>query len=160
MNVTPLARPIVVRTLTDESRGLYAEHLRRLSAADRQLRFGLPMLDRAIDTYVDGIDLGRDAILAVTFDDAVPLGAAHLARGQGFAELAVSVLEGYRGRGIGSAMFAKGLEICGEWHVYELFTHCFVRNRPMMQLARKHGMRIVIEGAEADAYRAVEPVAA
>ena len=146
---------VPVRELAPESRGLFAAHLHLLGKDDRRLRFGLSVSAEQIDRYVNRIDLARDALLVVMLADPVPIAAAHLAHGDGFAELAVSVLEGFRGRGLGSALFAEALAVCRRWNVYELFTHCFAGNEAMMQLARKNGMRVVIEGGEADAYRPV-----
>jgi hypothetical protein len=38
-----------------------------------------------------------------------------------------------------------------------VFVHCITENAAMMHLALKHGMRIVNEGAETDAYLVLEP---
>jgi GNAT superfamily N-acetyltransferase len=87
------------------------------------------------------------------YDDELTLiGAAHVARGHGYAEVGVSVLAGHRGRGIGNALLARSRLHARNWGLAELFTHCASDNRAMMQLAKKHGMRTVVESGEADAF--------
>lgn len=141
----------LTRTLRRHERGEYSRHLLSLAAEDRRLRFGLARNDDSIREYVNGIDLERDAILAVFDDELVLIGAAHLAYGPGHVEVGVSVLHGHRGRGVGSALLARSRLHARTRGVAELFTHCAADNTAMMQLARKHGMRAVIDHGDADA---------
>jgi len=146
---------ILTRSLRRHERGEYARHLIALDAEDRRLRFGLPRDDESLQAYVNGIDLERDAVMCVFDDELLLVGAAHLARGTGYAEIGVSVLKGHRGRGIGSALFERSRLHARNWGVSELFTHCAADNAAMVRLARRHGMRAVVERGEADAYAAV-----
>src|SRR6266850_1045447 len=92
------------------------------------------------------------------FDEALELaGVAHLARGDGDAELGVSVLSGYRRRGIGGALLARAVLRARNWGVRALFMHCLRENGTVMHLARRQGMRIVTERGEADAWLALPP---
>lgn len=146
---------ILTRTLRRHERGEFTKHLQSLGAEDRRLRFGLPRGDESIAEYVNGIDYSRDTVIAVFDGDLTLAGAAHIARGRGYAEVGLSVLEGHRGRGIGTALLARSRLHARNWGVSELFTHCAADNAAMMRLARRHGMRTVIERGEADAYVAV-----
>lgn len=143
------------RLLRRHERGEYARHLLALDVEDRRLRFSSPRSDDAILDYVSKIDLDRDAILVVHDADLDVVGAAHLARGPGYAEVGVSVLPGHRGRGVGGALLERARLHARNWGVAELFTHCAADNRGMMQLAKKHGLRAVVERGEADAYAEV-----
>lgn len=148
----------LTRSLHRHERGEFARHLLSLDAEDRRLRFGLARNDDAIREYVNGIDLERDAIIGVCDDELNLIGAAHLAYGPGYVEVGVSVLHGHRGRGVGSALLARSRLHARTRGVAELFTHCAADNTAMMQLARKHGMRAVLDHGDADAYLPV-PVA-
>ncbi len=145
----------LTHSLHRHERNDFTNHLLALDAEDRRLRFATPRSDEAIREYADGIDFGRDAVMGVYDDELKLLGAAHVARGPGYAEVGVSVLAGHRGRGIGNALLARGRLHARNWGLAELFTHCAADNRAMMQLAKKHGMRAMIESGEADAFLAV-----
>ena len=60
----PLAWP--VRELTPLDRGAYERHLLALGAQDRRLRFGTPVADSVVRTYVARIDFECDALVGVT----------------------------------------------------------------------------------------------
>ena len=146
---------IPTRSLRRHERTTYALHLVSLDAKDRRLRFGLPRRDESLHDYVNGIDLQRDSVMCAYDDELVLVGAAHVARGTGYAEVGVSVLAGHRGRGIGSALLERSRLHARNWGVSEFFTHCAADNVAMTHLARKHGMRVVVDRGEADAYAAV-----
>ena len=69
-------------------RAALARHFLGLGAEDRRLRFGVALPDQGVNDYVARIDFERDVVFGV-FDHELRLaGAGHLARGDGFAELA------------------------------------------------------------------------
>ena len=108
-------------------------------------------------SYVARIDFERDAVFGV-FDDSLQLvAAAHLARCDGHAELGVSVLPGWRGRGAGAALLARSRTHARNWGIRALFMHCLSQNGAMMHLARKQGMRIGTEQGESDAWLELPP---
>jgi GNAT superfamily N-acetyltransferase len=148
---------IVTRELPSLERAKFATHLRALDGEDRRLRFGMALPDPAIEQYVARIDFSRDTVFGV-FDDALQLaGAAHLARADAHAELGVSVLPGFRGRGIGAALLARAHVHARNWGIGVLFMHCLTENGAMLHLARKQDMRIVAESGEADARLELPP---
>ena len=147
----------LIRELSRVERPALEAHFLALGAHDRRLRFGVPLSDSAIRTYVERIDFERDALFGVSGDDLHLVGAAHVGRGDGFAELGVSVLESGRGRGIGGALLARAHLRARNWGVRALFMHCLAENTAMMRLARKQGMAIVTEAGESDAWLTLPP---
>lgn len=148
---------ILVRELTRIDAPALARHFLALDAEDRRLRFGIALHDAAVSAYVERIDFERDAAFGVLDDDLRLVGAAHVARGKGFAELGISVLPGYRGRGLGGALLARAHLRARNWGVHALFMHCLAENAAMMHLARKQGMTIGIDTGEADAWLTLPP---
>jgi GNAT superfamily N-acetyltransferase len=148
---------IIVRELSRLDRPALERHFLSLGGDDRRLRFGVALSDPAVHAYVSRIDFGRDAAFAVLDEELHLLGAAHLARGDGYAELGISVLPGQRGHGIGGALLARAHTHARNWGVRTLFMHCLTENGAIMHLARKQGMQIVAESGEADAKLLLPP---
>ena len=148
---------IVTNELSRVQRDALERHFLALNAEDRRLRFGVALSDHGIRDYVARIDFDRDAVFGVYDDDMNLAGAGHLARGEGFAELGVSVLPAHRGKGLGGALLARTHMHARNWGVPTLFMHCLSENGAMMHLARKQGMRIAAERGEADAYLELSP---
>ena len=148
---------IQIREVSRAERPALSSHFLALGPDDRRLRFGTPLGDYSVRQYVERIDFGRDAVFAVADDDLKFLGVAHLARGNGHAELGVSVLEGYRGRGAGGALLERAHMHARNWGVRALFMHCLTENAAMMRLARRQRMDIVSGAGEADAWLKLPP---
>jgi GNAT superfamily N-acetyltransferase len=70
----------------------------------------------------------------------------------GTAEFGVSVVPGWRGRGVGTALFERAHAYARNQLIRQLFVHCLTENKAMMHIARKADMQIVVESGEADAY--------
>jgi GNAT superfamily N-acetyltransferase len=148
---------ILVRELSRLDRAALERHFISLDREDRRLRFGMALSDAAVLSYVARVNFDRDAAFGVLDDELHLIGAAHVARGEGHAELGVSVLRGHRGRGIGAELLARAHMRARNWGVRALFMHCLSENGAMMRLARKQGMEIVAESGEADAWLALAP---
>lgn len=146
---------VITRELPRHEFGAYAAHLLALDADDRRLRFGQSIDDAAIRGYVGHIDTGRDTVFGVIDADLVLVGAAHLARGAHYAELGISVLSDHRRRGVGAALLQRAQLHARNWGIPEFFTHCLRENAPLMRLARRHGMQVIVEGGEADGFIAL-----
>ena len=147
----------LVRELSRIDRASLEPHFLALEREDRRLRFGVPINDAAVRAYVGSIDFERDAVFGVHDDRLHLVGAAHLARSHGHAELGVSVLPAHRGRGVGGALLARAHLRARNWGVRALFMHCLTENDAMMHLARKQAMQILIEAGEADARLELPP---
>lgn len=149
--------PILVREHSRVERVALERHLLDLGGEDRRLRFGTPLSDVAVRSYVARIDFERDAVFGVCDEELKLLGAAHVARGERHAELGVSVLAGHRNRGVGGALLERACLRARNWGVRTLFMHCLRENAAMLRLARRQSMKIVTEADEADAWLALEP---
>jgi GNAT superfamily N-acetyltransferase len=148
---------IITKELSRLQRDAMLAHFLALGAEDRRLRFGVGLSDHGVNDYVARIDFNHDAVFGVFDDDMRLTGVGHLARGDGFAELGVSVLPARRGQGMGGALLARTHVHARNWGVPTLFMHCLAENGAMMHLARKQGMRIAAERGEADAYLDLSP---
>jgi GNAT superfamily N-acetyltransferase len=148
---------IPIRELSSLEQPALERHFLALGSVDRRLRFGIGIHDFAVRVYVKRIDFEHDAVLGVLDDELHLIGAAHLGRSEGHAELGVSVLPGHRGRGIGGALLARAHMHARNWGVRALFMHCLTENATMMHLARKQDMDIVAEAGEAHAWLSLPP---
>ena len=147
----------IVHPLSASRRPEILEHLLRLAPEDRRLRFGVAVPDATIAAYVDRIDFERDAVFGVHDDAGALVGVTHVARCDEAVELGLSVHAEQRGRGLAQAMFRRAILHARNRGVGELFMHCLSENAVMMHIARKAGMRIVIDGADRDASLALPP---
>jgi GNAT superfamily N-acetyltransferase len=148
---------ILIKELSSFEQPALERHFLALEGEDRRLRFGAGLNDFAVRAYVRGINFQRDALFGVLDDKLRVIGAAHLARSNGHAELGVSVLPGHRNRGIGGALLGRAHTHSRNWGVHALFMHCLTENGAVMHLARKHRMEIVDEAGEADAWLKLPP---
>jgi RimJ/RimL family protein N-acetyltransferase len=152
-----------VRELDDTHRAAVLRHFLALEADDRHLRFGSPTSDTVIERYVSSLDFSHDALFGV-FNDALDLiGIAHLAYvppandSTRSAEFGVSVLHDDRHRGLGAALLARAAVHARNTHIDTLFVHCLAKNKAMMHLAQKLGMRVEFAYDDADAYLILPP---
>jgi GNAT superfamily N-acetyltransferase len=102
---------IVVQRLGASHREKIVRHLVRLPADDRRLRFGAPMRDSTIETYVERIDFAHDQVFGIFGADLELSGMAHLAldtQGES-AELGLSVDCSARGKGYGYALLQRAV---------------------------------------------------
>lgn len=148
---------ILIRELTRAEHPALLAHFLALDGSDRRLRFGAAPSERALRQYVERIDFDHDAVFGVADEELKLLGVAHVARTDAHAELGISVLDGQRGRGIGSALLARAHLRARNWGVAALFMHCLTENASMMRLARRRGMEIGAHGGEADAWLRLPP---
>ena len=149
-----------IQRLNDSARSLLTTHFLTLPAEDRRLRFGASLSAEAIAAYVDGIDFERDAVFGVFDDSLASVGVAHVAFGDGVAELGLSVLPSQRGRGAGGALFARAVAHARNRSVPTVFMHCLAENTAMMHIARKSGMQIIYAAGDVDAHLALSPASA
>jgi GNAT superfamily N-acetyltransferase len=139
------------------------QHFLTLDGDDRHQRFGSPTSDMVIERYVAKLDFSSDALFGV-FNDALDLiGIAHLAYvptakdGPRSAEFGVSVLRDSRHRGLGAALLERAAIHSRNTHIDTLFVHCLAKNKVMMHLAQKLGMRVEFAYGDADAYLILPP---
>ena len=146
-----------VQRLNEAVRPQLLEHFLRLPAEDVRLRFGTTFGPSAIALYVERIDFDHDAVLGVYDDELTLVGVVHVAFSGDSAELGLSILPGHRGRGVGSALFARAADHARNRFVTRLYMHCLSENAAMMHIAKKSGMNICIDTGEADAFLKLPP---
>jgi RimJ/RimL family protein N-acetyltransferase len=150
-------KTVPVLQLCEANREALRRHFFALDAEDLRLRFEHAIGETTLHKYVDAIDFERDAVFGV-FDERLELaGVAHLGLRGDFAEFGVSVLAGHRGKGVGTALFRRAYEYCRNHRIGTLFVHCLKENAAMIHIARKAGMRIVLDAAEVEAHLRVPP---
>jgi GNAT superfamily N-acetyltransferase len=148
----PMGLKALTRELHADERPQLLAHLLALDEEDRRLRFAHALSDDGVRHYVESIDLSRDAVFVVTDANLAIVGAAHLAREDGQAELGMSVLPQNRGHGVGGALLERCTARARNWGVRVMFMNCLVENAAMMHLARKQDLKIAVSGAEAEAF--------
>ena len=150
-------KTVPVLQLSELNRAALRRHFLALTPEDLRLRFEHVICQESLLKYVDSIDFDRDAVFGV-FDENLELaGATHLGLRGDVAEFGVSVVPGHRGEGIGTALFRRSLEYARNHAIHTLFMHCLKENEAMMHIARKSGMEIVLDAAEAEGRLKVPP---
>lgn len=140
-----------IRILTPRENALYGQHLLRLSAADRRLRFGFPLDNAAIEAYVGKLAPPHDRVLAHFNDELTIVGGVHIAFCRGdVVELAFSVDALHRGRGLGTALMARAVIYARNRGARSAHTYCLVENREMRRLARHTGMEVTVAEGESE----------
>ena len=147
-----------IRTLTAAELPKYRDHLLRLDAEDRRLRFGFRMSDQAVRDHVLGIDTEADRILVQVDDDLNVIAAVHIAAGDpGTVEYAFSVDRRWRGRGLGRQLFEHAILWARNRGLRDAFIYYLVDNRAMRRLAREAGMTSHNEAGEIEGRLRLEP---
>jgi GNAT superfamily N-acetyltransferase len=142
-----------------------AQHLHRLSAEDRCLRFCAGTVpDAVLAKYVSSIRFGDDTVLGAIGGDGriVALGHACWFRSaEGLmAEAAFSVDEGWRSRGLARRLLAAIRAVAAERDAAAVLCQCMARNRPMRRVMAAAGMTIEVEDGEVSARGAALPAGA
>jgi GNAT superfamily N-acetyltransferase len=139
---------LFVRALTPSELPNYVEHLLRLDSADRRMRFGFPIGDTGMRALVQRIDLRTGHILAL-FDDIDVVAAAHIGRASDdVAELALSVDREWRGRGVGSELFARAVLWARNRGIRQAIVYCLSENQAMRHIVRKAGGQMTVAAGE------------
>ncbi len=147
-----------IRTLTTSELPKYRDHLLRLDAEDRRLRFGYPISDQAIRDHVRRIDTKADRILVQVDEDLNVIAAAHIAAGRpGTVEFAFSVDRDWRGRGLGRQLFEQAILWARNRGLRDAFIYYLVDNRAMRRLARQAGMTSHNEAGEIEGQLRLQP---
>ena len=141
-----------IQRLTEDKRAAVVAHFLALPLKDRSLRFGTALAPTLMAAYVDDIDFARDGVFGVRNDRLMLAGVAHVAIEDPMAEIALSVLPAYRGRGMGTALFALGAAHASDRGAQRLRMHCRSANTPIMRIAHRFGMDIFASGGDAEAY--------
>jgi N-acetylglutamate synthase and related acetyltransferases len=138
-----------MRPLGPSELSIYREHLLRLDAEDRRLRFGCAVDDSAIDAHVRRLRVDADRILALLDEEGSVVAAAHIARiGDLAAELAFSVDGRWRRRGLCRALFEHALGWARSRGIRRVYLAFLSENGAMRTLARDVGMSLQVNASE------------
>lgn len=137
----------VYRKLFPRERGLVQQHFLQLNPASRRSRFGGLVSDPFIRAYSSAL-LGPGSLIYGAFDGERLLGVGELSlvfnKGPASGEIAVSVGEAWRGRGIGSALVSRALLSARNRVLDHTYLFCQQENRPMQRIAKKFGANITM----------------
>jgi RimJ/RimL family protein N-acetyltransferase len=134
------------------------DHLQRLVPEDRRRRFFAGVSDHTIAEHCRRIDwLG--AIVVGCFEDGILRGAAELRFETGrvplAGELALSVETEWQNQGVGTELVRRALLAAGNRGLAALQMVCLAENQRVQRIARRHAIRLVASGGEAEAALAV-----
>ncbi len=144
--------PHHVHLLSERNREALLAHFLQLGPEDRHLRFGSSIGDAGIQAYVDSVDYTESDVFAVYDEQLHVVGAVHLACTADEAELGLSVLKDARGKGIGNSLFERAAVHLSNRFVRRVYMHCLRENQAVIHIAIKNGMRVALDGSEADAW--------
>lgn len=136
-----MAQPVIRRIWPLEADS-FRRHLCRLSREDRILRFGRPVTNRYIQSYVDRIDWFRDIVIGAVVDGNIKASGILTPIGwrlplEGSAAVAVeSEMQGY---GLGSELTKRLLTIGRNRFMSRVYMLCLVKNERMYKIAEKYG---------------------
>lgn len=139
--------PLVYRLYGNRSKVMLFEHLKRLSPDDRRLRFFSGISDAGIKAYVDRLDVDeRDFLFGASVNEGELIAAVHVAAfGDGEAELAVSVDEAHRRRGLAQQLFERALLYVQARGFKTLYVNCLAQNVAMQRLVKKYEATVTSE---------------
>jgi ribosomal protein S18 acetylase RimI-like enzyme len=140
-----------IRPLKPDDLPCYLAHLLRLGRQCRRSRFGNEVNDRFLHDYVGRVNLANTLVLGY-FEDNEMRGAAELRSLQnewcGEAEVAFSVEEACRSKGLGSRLMARALVEAGMAGVAQVHLICDRHNRAMQCIAEKAGCSMRFEDSD------------
>ncbi len=134
----------------------YRDHLLRLGADDRRLRFGVLLDDARIEAFVDGLDPRFTRVLAQLGSDLEVVAAVHMSVLRGAAvEFAFTVDVAYRRTGIGTALITRAVLWSRNRRFARAYVSYLAENTGMRRLARRAGMEVANEAGEMEAFIAL-----
>jgi GNAT superfamily N-acetyltransferase len=141
---------VVVRPLSPRDGSLVREAFRSLSARTRELRWGVPLVDqeKAL-AWVGLLETDRHfAVVACVAETGQPVGVGRCVVGDEAVELALTVVDGWQGQGVGGLLLqALVREACGRG-ISTLTAWVSVENQPAIRLLhRVRGRRLVHRGS-------------
>jgi acetyltransferase len=140
---------MTLRPLRPEDREIEHAFVSGLSAETRHNRLlgGSLAITREYIERLVNVDYSRDMALAATamLDGEKLIGVARyvLDKNNESAEFAIVVADAWHGRGIGTRLLAKLIDVARQHGVKRLYGEILATNRPMLELVRKLGFKLV-----------------
>jgi GNAT superfamily N-acetyltransferase len=138
-----------VRRVLSHEYPKYRKHLKSLDEHSKYLRFGYVIHDEQIDAICSQFEAEpeKNILFAIENDDLDFIGIGHIAI-QDELELAFSVLKGYQGQGLGSALMKRVIQWCRIHNKLRGCMVCLSSNAAIKHLCLKHGIHIHSEHGE------------
>lgn len=123
-------------------------HLHSLSQHDKYLRFGYPITDEGIETYVNrSFDLEQSQWFGMFDDDDNIIASVHTVMvTSSKAEMGLTVDVSLRGQGYGQVLFDRGLCWARAHGAKQVYMQCLSENKAIQHIARKNNMTIAMMG--------------
>ena len=129
----------------------FRDHLLRLDAESRRLRFGSAVSEAFIETYAERSDRLKSVIYGF-FPGRDMHAAAELRvigdSWQGEAEAAFSVENDYQDAGIGTELLGRIILSARNRGVSKLYMNCLAENRKMQRIAKKYEADLYFDHGE------------
>jgi GNAT superfamily N-acetyltransferase len=129
------------RKLWPSETSKFRDHLLRLDAENRRLRFGMPVKDDFIRDYAGRI-ADYNSLVHGYFEKGQIRAAAELRQiGDAWsakAEAAFSVEPGYQNKGIGTELLGRIVRSARNRGITRLYMNCLLENRKMQRIAKKY----------------------
>ncbi len=148
----------LVRRVLPHEYKKYRKHLKSLDAESRVLRFGFPVTDEVIDNFCSDIEKNKDdhVLFCVEDNNLNFIGIGHVAT-KGSMELAFSVHQDYRKKGIGSALMARTVSYCRTHNLLTGQMVCLSTNTAIKRLCIKHGITMETDRTETFGHIHLDP---
>jgi len=155
--LSDVARPLTARAVQPGDLAAVQDHLLRLSADDRSLRFAAGVVkDDTVCDYVQRIRLGHDVVICLLDGDGTAVGLAHgcvyEVQGSLHVEAAFSVDAAWRGQGWATRLMQAVQVQARAVGARRVLGLCAVRNLPMRRVFEGAGMQLVREDDELHAH--------
>lgn len=126
----------------------FRDHLLRLDIESRRSRFGAEISDEFIEDYASTA-LNENCRVWGYFGPRGNLrGTGELKRydhDPSSAEVAFTVEQEYRGRGLGTALFGRVVLSARNRNIHHLYMNCLTENLQMQRIARKYDAQLVFD---------------
>lgn len=140
-----------IRKLWPAEIGKYRDHLLRLDAENRRMRFGMNADNAFISDYARRVNDMKSVVYGCFVDDELraaaelrPFGASL----QDEAEAAFSVERDWQGLGFGTALMGRVIRTARNRGIRRLYVNCLAENRKMQRIARKYDAELRFEEGE------------
>lgn len=140
-----------IRKLWPTETEKFRDHLLRLDASGRQMRFAHGVSDQFVEDYANrSVELG--GLIYGFIDDGEVRAAAELKKiGSKWgdeAEAAFSVEPGYEGKGVGTALMGRVIQSARNRRIRHLIMSCLAENQKMQNIARHYEAELRFEYGE------------
>jgi len=140
-----------IRKLWPTESEKFRDHLLRLDADSRRMRFAHGVSDGFIEDYASRLSDMGSVVYGFIVDGEIRAVAELRKLGNTWgreAEAAFSVEPGFQDRGIGSELMGRVIRAARNRGVMHLYMSCLAQNRKMQAIARKHSADLRFEYGE------------